>query len=476
MSAEIANHLWQSTFVAAIIAVVARMMRHYSAEVRYCLWLTASAKFIVPFSILSALGEALPWKTSNIDTTVPFIVRQATEPFMASEILVHSLPSSGIVWASVLVSAIWSAGVLAVVALRAAQWWRIRKTVAQSTPWIVLRESRSLIPVRSTAGVLQPSVVGVWRPTVLVPIGLEQHLSHSEFRAILAHELSHVRRRDNLTAAFHMCVEALFWFHPIVWWIGHQLLSERELACDETVLAGGADPHDYAQGIVKACDRSVRTRLACAAAAGGADIHRRLEAIMAKQSRRSLTRTMKATLLAVAFCALLFVPVLAGALSPATDGSPDSESFRASLVENVRPLAVLDRTSVRNDADGSSNDSQREIRAEAGTPPRVQVTPPGTIVQHTEAHSRLQSAQRQKYVAPSYPPEAIEAQVQGIVIIEATVSASGSVVEAHVRRSIPTLDQAALDAVYQWEYIPAYVGNMPMMSTTIANVLFRLPD
>ena len=55
-------------------------------------------------------------------------------------------------------------------------------------------------------------------------------------RAIVAHELCHVGRRDNLAAAVHMIVEAVFWFHPLVWWIGTRLVEERERACDEEVL------------------------------------------------------------------------------------------------------------------------------------------------------------------------------------------------------------------------------------------------
>jgi hypothetical protein len=55
----------------------------------------------------------------------------------------------------------------------------------------------------------------------------------ASMEAMLAHELCHVRRRDNLVAAMHMMVEAVFWFHPLVWWIGVRLMEERERACDE---------------------------------------------------------------------------------------------------------------------------------------------------------------------------------------------------------------------------------------------------
>ena len=91
---------------------------------------------------------------------------------------------------------------------------------------------------------MKPGLVGIFRPVILLPQGIEQQLSPAELKAILAHELCHWRRRDNLLAAFHMLVEALFWFFPLVWWLGARLNAERERACDESVLAAGNDPAD----------------------------------------------------------------------------------------------------------------------------------------------------------------------------------------------------------------------------------------
>ena len=67
---------------------------------------------------------------------------------------------------------------------------------------------------------MEPGIFGIFRPVLLLPEGLSSQLPREQFEAILAHELCHVRYRDNLTAALHMCVETLFWFHPLVWLIG----------------------------------------------------------------------------------------------------------------------------------------------------------------------------------------------------------------------------------------------------------------
>ena len=82
-----------------------------------------------------------------------------------------------------------------------------------------------------------------------LPPGIADHLDDAQLKAIVAHEQCHIRRRDNLTAALHMLVEAVFWFHPLVWWIGTRLVEERERACDEEVVRTGSDPEVYAESM-----------------------------------------------------------------------------------------------------------------------------------------------------------------------------------------------------------------------------------
>jgi bla regulator protein blaR1 len=78
-------------------------------------------------------------------------------------------------------------------------------------------------------------------------------LTSEQLKAIFDHELCHVECRDNLTALLHMLVEAIFWFHPLVWWVGARLVDERERACDEAVLQAGNAPEVYAEGILEVC-------------------------------------------------------------------------------------------------------------------------------------------------------------------------------------------------------------------------------
>ena len=111
---------------------------------------------------------------------------------------------------------------------------------------------------------------------LLLPEGIANRLTPEQLQTILDHELCHVRRRDNLTAAIHMLVESVFWFHPLVWWIGARLVEERERACDEQVLRSGNEPRAYAEGILKVCQFYLASKLACVAGVSGAQLKMRI--------------------------------------------------------------------------------------------------------------------------------------------------------------------------------------------------------
>ena len=74
-----------------------------------------------------------------------------------------------------------------------------------------------------------------------------------------------------------MVVQAIFWFHPLVWWIGARLVDERERACDEDVIRLGSEPEVYAESILKTCEFYVESPLACVAGVTGSDLKKRIE-------------------------------------------------------------------------------------------------------------------------------------------------------------------------------------------------------
>ncbi len=170
------------------------------------------------------------------------------------------------------------------------------------------------MPVKSSTASLEHGLIGIWQPVLLLPRGIENHLSPTEMRAILVHENCHLRRRDNLLAAIYMVVEALFWFHPLVWWLGTRLIAERENACDEAVLACGSDPQTYAESILKVCRFYLHSPLACASGVSGADLKKRIEAIMESKFAIRLNTAKKGLLAACAALAIA-APLALGLLT-----------------------------------------------------------------------------------------------------------------------------------------------------------------
>jgi len=115
-----------------------------------------------------------------------------------------------------------------------------------------------------------PTAVGLVSPAVVIPSWLLKELSTEELNQTLLHELAHLRRWDDWTNLAQKVVKALFFFHPAVWWIENKISLEREMACDDAVLAQSGSPRAYAACLVHLAEKSVvRRSLALAQAAVG---------------------------------------------------------------------------------------------------------------------------------------------------------------------------------------------------------------
>ena len=194
------------------------------------------------------------------------------------------------------------------------------------------------IPVMSSPARVEPGVFGIGNPVLLLPEGISDHLTIPQLNAVISHELCHVRRRDNLTGAIHMAVEAIFWFHPLMWWIRTRLIDERERACDEEVLRSANDPLAYAEGILNVCRLYLESPLACLSGVTGADLKRRIEFITSNRMVRNLTFG-KLILLVGAGCLALIGPITVGIShpSPSWSQSRDASPLPVFEVASVKP-------------------------------------------------------------------------------------------------------------------------------------------
>jgi len=369
------NHLWQSTLFAAVAGLLTLTLRKNHAQARYVLWLAASVKFLIPFSLLVVLGSYLARPTAELRSApsgaLYFAMEEVSQPFaqpvtppvspitpsMASTSAIHLLPAA--------LAAVWLCGFLTVLLIWCARWWRISAAMRQTAPANEGREVEALrrlerleglrkpIELRLSPTTLEPGIFGIIRPVLVWPEGISEHLGDTHLEAIVAHEIRHVRRRDNLAAALHMLVEALFWFHPLVWWLGARLIEERERACDEGVLQSGRAPKVYAESILKACEFSVESPLACVAGVTGADLKKRIVRIMTERAQLKLSVRQKLLLAAAAFLAVAApvgfglalgshgqagqIPAPGAAASPAETPLASTAKFEVASIKHNKP-------------------------------------------------------------------------------------------------------------------------------------------
>jgi uncharacterized protein (TIGR03435 family) len=260
------------------------------------------------------------------------VIEQVNQPFaqqassQAPQTVFASLPA--------ILAAAWLCGFVAVVFVWFARWRRVSADVRNAGLLQQGREVEALgrleqagtvkkIEVRLSRASLEPGILGIVKPILLWPQGISDRLDDAHLEAILAHEVWHVRRNDNLAAAVHMVVEAVFWFHPLVWWLGARMVDERERACDEEVLQLGSQPQVYAESILKICEFCVGSPLACVAGVTGSDLKKRIANIMNKSIVRKLNFGKK-LLLSVAGVATLALPIVFGLAKPAHSQSPSS--------------------------------------------------------------------------------------------------------------------------------------------------------
>ena len=317
-----ANHLWQSSVFALAVWLLTLALRRNQARIRYVLWMLASLKFLLPFSLLVSIGELIRWRGTAAVATPGFapFVEDMANPFPPANVAAtpwstqtsHALSALGATgdhhanWFLLLVG-IWACGTLLILGRWISLWWQLRVATRSAKVMTIAAE----IPVLSLETQIEPGIFGIFRPVLLLPAGITERLTPAQLGAIVAHEMCHARRRDNLTAALHMLIEALFWFTPVVWGIGFALVHERERACDESVLRSQGDALAYAESILSVCKFCVEVPLPCVAGVAGSDLKKRISHILADQVGRKLNFSRKLVLSTAAILAI-GVPIFFG--------------------------------------------------------------------------------------------------------------------------------------------------------------------
>jgi bla regulator protein blaR1 len=453
-----ANHLWQSTLFAALAAILTLAFKRNQARIRHHLWLAASLKFLVPLSLLIGLGRRLASPRFSLSGRSGLFsaVEGFSQPFtfvVVAPVNHATNVASLLALLPGLIAAAWLCGFVAVVILWSVRWRRVAAAVHRSTPMEQGREVDALRQLEKVGGVrrpmafllsrnsaMEPGIFGIFRPVLLWPATISEHLQDSHLKAILAHEVSHARRRDNLAAAMHMAVQATFWFHPMVWWLGARLVEERELACDEEVLQLGNPPAIYAESILKTCEFCVGSDLACVSGVTGAELKKRIVRIMTPTLAEKLSPGRRLLLASVGVAAVV---------GPVLFGLWKSPPVRAQSPLASYPQAPM--TPIQSSSEGAAPPQIYHIGGDVSAPKLV-FSPD-----------------------PQFSEEAKRAKYQGVCVVSLIVDAQGNPQRVQVVRHLGKgLDKKAVEAVRQYKFEPAMRNGEPVAVEVNIEVNFRL--
>lgn len=283
---------WQWTLIVLVVAAPLQwLLRRQAPAVRYWIWQIVLLKLLVmPVWVLAIRVAWLPAEQAPLLDRPPQIQTEPLVPILPEP---NTTPADAVVErtsASVAVadpvptfpSLTWQAwiliGWLVMLLLQllrlAAQGRRLSRLLDSASPADAsLLESvgdaaralrlRTLPRMLVTSHDVSPFVCGILRPVLVLPQALTARLSPAQFRQVLLHELSHIRRRDLLWGWIPEIVRMLWFFHPLVHWACYRLRLERELACDQVAITlSGQTAGEYAATLVDVVARTLRSVVA----------------------------------------------------------------------------------------------------------------------------------------------------------------------------------------------------------------------
>lgn len=293
------HFLWQGAAMGLLFGLVMRATASASAWLRYrlalALFIGVGMLPIVTFQMVfeASHGPAAALGLAQVTAHAGSVSAQAGLPWLLA--LERALEPY-LAWAV----ALWLAGVIVMSGRVCLDWWQVRRLTwvgvePLPAPWDdrvdeLMRTFAVSRPVRvlRSSIVRVPAVIGWLRPVVLIPAAALAGLSARQLELIIAHELAHIRRADYLVNLLQVAIETVLFYHPAVRWMSNRVRQEREICCDDAVVATCGDTLTYAHALTE-LEAQRQAGFQTALAASGGHLSQRIYRMLDRPAPRRNT-------------------------------------------------------------------------------------------------------------------------------------------------------------------------------------------
>ncbi len=310
------HFLWQGAVIGILFAIAKGVLPKEQSATRYAVGLVA----LIALVVCPLLTFFLLWSPEALDAALIGNM-QLTQQATVLPTVTIGVAAGPAAWLPFLVAG-WVAGVILMV-WRGLHQWRALERIATRLAWRQIEIEEMLVRVARRFGSLPaarvlvsacidtPTLIGWFKPVILLPVAVVTGFPRHQLELILAHELGHLRRYDHLVNLGQAIVETLLFYHPVVHWISREVRHEREICCDNLVLRlTESEPREYARTLAALENvRQLAPQLAVAAS-GGMLLERVRRIVEAGAPRTHNRRSLLGFWLVAASCSLLLPAIM----------------------------------------------------------------------------------------------------------------------------------------------------------------------
>jgi len=369
--ATLAHSLWQGLFTGIVFAVVTTLLRSRGPEIRYAIGVICLAVLVVCVPTTFLLNAPQQLHEVKAITSRPSRSQAgASLPSVENRAEMDATPApigngTGLIENTVIetwhvrwqrlaswLSTFYLFGVVIGLTRLGRGIWDCHVLRRATTPMTDLEWLRRVELVRVRIGLrvapavfwcrtsLLPTVVGIVRPVILLPVTLTTGLTAEQMEQILCHEMMHVRRLDALINLLVSVAEILLFFHPVVWIISRRIRLERELCCD-TVSAYSKDERwRYAQLLVRLAERAYRPSVAAnqlSIVSDPSQLRVRIEALLRRPGTRNGFIELRSFVLLTII--VLGLMLFASCSAPSAPRAEDPSAIKAEVSHSDRAIS-----------------------------------------------------------------------------------------------------------------------------------------